>query len=57
MVLTGTHLDVSCLTYLGSQIGQKKPGYLQMAKNLGTIDASAYFIVLGFTPSLRQVRK
>jgi hypothetical protein len=35
------------LTYLGSQIGQKKPGYLQMAKNLGTIDASAYFIVLG----------
>jgi len=26
-----THLAVSCLPYLGSQIGQKKPGYL-MAK-------------------------
>src|SRR5579884_2576332 len=32
-----------------SRIEQKTPGHLKMGKNLGTIDASAYLIMLGVT--------
>jgi hypothetical protein len=37
-----------------SQSEQKKPGDLKMSKNLGTIDASRSFLVLGYTMPKRK---